>query len=174
MATGVLNNTRQLQILSRLLLERKKEDYGSRTFMWTDQMRGEAMEKTEFSGFRNRLGKTQKQLAGLLGMSIKAIHSYEQGRRKIPSHIERNLIFLVINQRKTQNQLAPCWDQKDCQQREECPAWEFQSGHLCWYLCGTLCGGTSESTYKEKIDICRSCNIFNNLLFSESHTSIKA
>ena len=65
------------------------------------------MEKTEFSGFRIRLGKTQKQLAGLLGMSIKAIRSYEQGRRKIPSHIERNLIFLVINQRKTQNQLAP-------------------------------------------------------------------
>jgi len=131
------------------------------------------MEKAEFSQFRKKLGKTQKQLAGLLGMSLKAIHSYEQGWRTIPTHIERHLIFLLFNQRKTSNQLVPCWEQKDCQQKEECSAWEFQSGHLCWYMCGTLCGGISESTYKKKLDICRSCNIFNNLLCGESHTSIK-
>jgi len=122
------------------------------------------MEKAQFSQFRKKLGKTQKQLAGLLGMSLKTIHSYEQGWRAVPTHIERNLMFLVINQRKANNQLVPCWDQKDCQQKEECSAWEFQSGHICWYLCGTLCGGTRAPTYKEKLEICRSCDIFSSLL----------
>ena len=121
------------------------------------------MEKAEFSQYRKKMGKTQKQLAGLLGMSLKAVHSYEQGLRAVPTHIERHLMFLLFNQRKADNQLVPCWDQKDCQQKEECSAWEFQSGHLCWYMCGTLCGGTSESTYQEKLDVCRSCNIFKSL-----------
>lgn len=122
------------------------------------------MEKVEFKLLRKRLGKTQKKLAGLLGVSLKTIHSYEQGWRSIPTSIERYLLFLIINQRKAGNQLVPCWNQKDCQQKEECSAWEFQSGHLCWYLYDTLCERTSESTtYKEKLDICRCCNIFRSL-----------
>lgn len=125
------------------------------------------MEKTEFSQFRKKLGKTQQQLASLLGVSSKAIQSYEQGWRAVPTHVERYFIFLVINQRREDKQLEPCWDQKDCRQKEECSAWEFQSGHLCWYLCGTLCKGTSVSTCKDKLDYCRSCDIFNNLLFGE-------
>jgi hypothetical protein len=35
------------------------------------------------------LGKTQKQMARLLGISIRTIQSYEQGLRKIPVHTER-------------------------------------------------------------------------------------
>lgn len=122
------------------------------------------MEKAEFSKIRKKLGKTQKQLAALLGMSLKTIHSYEQGWRSIPAHIERQLFFLLINQRQRHNQLAPCWEQKECDQKEDCPAWEFQSGHLCWFLCGTLCECTSESTYREKVNVCRSCNIFQSLI----------
>lgn len=121
------------------------------------------MKKVEFKRFRKRLGKTHKQLATLLGVSLKAIHSYEQGWRSIPTRIERELLFLVINQRKAGNQLVPCWDQKNCQQKDDCSAWEFQSGHLCWYLYSTLCEGTSELPYKEKLKVCRSCNIFNSL-----------
>jgi len=122
------------------------------------------MEKAEFSKIRKKLGKTQKQLAALLGMSLKTIHSYEQGWRSIPAHIERQLFFLLINQRQRDNQLEPCWEQKECDQKEDCPAWEFQSGHLCWFLCGTLCECTSESTYREKINVCRSCTIFQSLI----------
>ena len=70
------------------------------------------VEKAEFSSIRKKLGKTQKQLAALLGMSLKTIHSYEQGWRSIPAHIERQLFFLLINQRKNKNELIPCWEQK--------------------------------------------------------------
>ena len=60
--------------------------------------------KEEFSLARKKLGKTQKQLSELLGMSLKTIHSYEQGWRTIPNHIEKHIYFLLINQRGRKRQ----------------------------------------------------------------------
>ena len=125
---------------------------------------GEDMDKDEFNKYRKKLGKTQKQLAELLGMSLKTIHSYEQGWRTIPPHIERQLFFLVINQRQQHKQLTPCWEKKECLHKASCPAWEFQSGHLCWFLCGTLCECASDANSRDKLTICRSCSIFTALL----------
>ncbi|MFH1488783.1 MAG: hypothetical protein ABII06_07765 [Pseudomonadota bacterium] len=42
------------------------------------------MTKKEFSIIRGHLGKTQAQMAHLLGVSLKAIQSFEQGFRKVP------------------------------------------------------------------------------------------
>jgi DNA-binding CsgD family transcriptional regulator len=120
--------------------------------------------KEEFSLSRKKLGKTQKQLAELLGMSLKTIHSYEQGWRTIPGHIERQIFFLLINQRGRSDSLIPCWEKKQCEIKEQCPAWEFQSGHLCWFLNGTLCDCTQTLTQKEKLEICKDCRIFTDLL----------
>jgi hypothetical protein len=120
--------------------------------------------KEEFSLSRKKLGKTQKKLAELLGMSLKTIHSYEQGWRTIPTHIERHIYFLLINQRGRENSLTPCWEQKTCTVKEQCPAWEFQSGHLCWFLSGTLCECTLDVSQRDKLEICKSCDIFTNLL----------
>jgi len=122
------------------------------------------LEKKEFAQARKNLGKTQKVLASLLGVSLKTIHSYEQGWRSIPSHIERQLFFLLANQRSREKMIIPCWEVKQCNLKEECPAWEFQSGHLCWFLCGTLCDCGEYGTCKEKIEICRSCEILKSLL----------
>lgn len=122
------------------------------------------MEKKEFAQARKNLGKTQKVLAQLLGVSLKTIHSYEQGWRTIPSHIERQLFFLLANQRGRKKPITPCWEVKQCDRKETCPAWEFQSGHLCWFLCGTLCNCGEYTTCKEKIKICRSCEILKSLL----------
>jgi DNA-binding XRE family transcriptional regulator len=52
------------------------------------------MDKSEFKFFRKKLNKTQKQMAELLGTSLKAIHSYEQGWRTVPVHVERQVYFL--------------------------------------------------------------------------------
>ena len=43
----------------------------------------------EFTALRKRFDKTQKQMSQLLGVSIKAVHSYEQGWRSIPDHVEK-------------------------------------------------------------------------------------
>ncbi len=37
------------------------------------------MDKNEFYWFRKKLQKTQKDMAQLLGTSLKAVESYEQG-----------------------------------------------------------------------------------------------
>ena len=49
------------------------------------------MEKKIFTQMRKHLGKTQKELAELLGVSVKSVSSYEQGWRNIPPHVERQL-----------------------------------------------------------------------------------
>lgn len=97
-------------------------------------------------------------------MSLKTIHSYEQGWRTIPAHIERHIFFMLINQRGRQDSLTPCWEKKFCEVKENCPAWEFQSGHLCWFLSGTLCDCTQDISQKEKLKICKSCPIFTDLM----------
>ena len=121
------------------------------------------MDSREFQYFRKELDKTQKQMAVLLTSSVKAIQSYEQGWRKIPAHAERQMLFLISlnNPKKTE----PCWSIKKCslKQKKSCPAWEFQVGHLCWFLNGTVCEGEVKISWGEKISFCRTCEVFNSI-----------
>ncbi len=123
------------------------------------------MTSNEFSSYRKKIGKTQKTLAGLLSVSIKAIQSYEQGWRTVPLHIERKFFFLLVNQRKDETaKRKDCWNLKKCTCKKECPAWEFQAGHLCWFLNGTLCSCTAGYEGKEKMEICRHCEVLTSQL----------
>ena len=72
------------------------------------------MESKEFAELRKKLNKTQKELAILLGVSLKAIGSYEQGWRTIPNHIERQLLYLVCQVRQKKSSIKNCWDILDC------------------------------------------------------------
>lgn len=123
------------------------------------------MDNNIFSKARSKLGKTQRELAELLGVSLKAVQSYEQGWRSVPLHVERQMYFLLIYQRKNKKKLLlNCWNQKNCPYKEQCPAWEFQAGHLCWFLSGTMCECTAEKNWKNKIEICRKCEILSSLI----------
>lgn len=124
------------------------------------------MDNKEFARLRKKLDKTQKQMAQLLGVSIKAVHSYEQGWRSIPVHAERQMLFLVSNMRGSSKVNKPCWVIKKCpsKKKKECPAWEFKSGKLCWFINGTICDGIVYKDWKEKMKSCRSCEVFANVL----------
>lgn len=123
------------------------------------------MDQETFANLRAKLGKTQKSLAGLLGVSLKAVQSYEQGWRSIPVHIERQLYFLTVNQRNDGlGKRRDCWVAKKCEHKKDCPAWEFQAGHLCWFLSGTLCECTAAQSWKEKMTVCRDCEVLTSLL----------
>jgi len=124
------------------------------------------MTKAEFKKYRKRLDKTQKQMAELLGTSLKAIHSYEQGWRTVPAHVERQIFFLVSRLELKGKRPKPCWLVKKCSlaQKNRCPAWEFSSGDLCWFINGTHCDGMSLKNWKEKMKICRSCEVFRSIL----------
>ncbi|MBW1890312.1 MAG: transcriptional regulator [Deltaproteobacteria bacterium] len=124
------------------------------------------MDNKEFAWFRKNLQKTQKQMAQLLGTSLKAIHSYEQGWRRIPPGVERQMFFLVANKRGNNKPKKSCWTIKNCppRQREKCPAWEFQSGKMCWFVSGTICSGEVQESWEEKMKTCRSCDVLKAVI----------
>ena len=126
----------------------------------------EPMTSTEFLESRKKLNKTQKQLAELLGVSIKAVHSYEQQWRTIPAHVERQIFFLLASIRGDDKRQKPCWVIKGCppSRRNKCPAWEYQAGKLCWFINGTICECQVKKTWKDKMQICRKCEVLSTLL----------
>ena len=105
-------------------------------------------------------------MSQLLGTSIKAIHSYEQGWRSIPVHVERQMLFLVTRMNCKTNSSSPCWKRIDCPQerRQRCPAWEYQTGDLCWFINGTICEGYVNESWKEKMKNCRACEVLKSQL----------
>jgi hypothetical protein len=124
------------------------------------------MNATEFQLIRRELLKTQKQMSELLGISLKAVQSFEQGWRIIPPYVERQAFFLLALKMETQGRLAPCWEVRRCPPRirEVCPAWEFNGGHLCWFINGTVCRGMPRGRWSEKMVLCRKCEVFVSLM----------
>ena len=123
------------------------------------------MDSKEFRYFRKKLEKTQLQMAQLLGVSLKAVHSYEQGWRSVPSYVERQVFFLVSKFQKNMGNKNPCWVIKNCppEKKKQCPAWEFNAGDLCWFINGTICDGTTQKKWGEKMKFCRSCAMLKSL-----------
>jgi hypothetical protein len=122
------------------------------------------MNRREFQTSRQRLGKTQKKLSELLGTSLKAIQSFEQGWRRVPVHIERQILFLIALQQGKTKGVRPCWDIRNCPKEicRGCPAWEFNAGHLCWFINGTICEGKPRLSWSSKMKACRRCVVFTN------------
>ena len=124
------------------------------------------MDSREFAHLRKSLNKTQKDIATLLGASLKAVHSYEQGWRTIPVHVERQMLFLYLRRREASQKPNVCWKIKRCptDHRSRCPAWEFRAGTLCWFISGTICEGSVHRHWREKIAKCRDCEVLAPLL----------
>lgn len=123
------------------------------------------MRKGEFSNIRRQLGKTQSQMAQLLGTSVKAVQSFEQGWRRIPAHVERQTLFLLAHQLPRNKKHGRCWVALECpaDTKKACPAWEFKVGHLCWFINGTICQGEVQPTWQKKMRICRKCEVFHSM-----------
>jgi DNA-binding XRE family transcriptional regulator len=122
------------------------------------------VESKDFAFIRKKMRKTQRQMANLLGSSLKAVQSYEQGWRTIPVHVERQILFLIsrfIGKKTTK----PCWDTKNCppELRKKCPAREFKAGDLCWFVGGTICDGKVQKDWNEKMKMCRSCEVLSSM-----------
>jgi hypothetical protein len=124
------------------------------------------MDKKEFIEARQFLGKTQVQLAQLLGVSRKAIQSFEQGWRNIPVHTERQLLFLLFQKKSVGGRKRACWVIRKCpiETRRNCPAWEFKLGYICWFVNGTICHGEVQQNWQKKMNLCRQCEVFKPLL----------
>jgi DNA-binding XRE family transcriptional regulator len=127
------------------------------------------MESSEFVALRKKLNKTQKQMAQLLGKSVKAVHSYEQGWRSIPPDVERQMLFLLSRAYDGSQKRKPCWTVMKCppQRKKQCPAWEFKAGKECWFISGTICEGKARKTWEEKVKVCRNCEVLIPLITAD-------
>lgn len=125
------------------------------------------MQAEEFIGIRKQLSKTQQEMAHLLGGSVKAVRSYEQGWRRIPAHAQRQILFLLYLKADPHAAGAlPCWEIIGCPDilKLNCPAWEFNAGRFCWFINGTICSGRVHLSWTEKIQLCKQCKAFPAIL----------
>jgi DNA-binding XRE family transcriptional regulator len=124
------------------------------------------MKRIQFKAIRQHLEKTQNQMAQILGVSPKAIQSFEQGWRNIPMHIERQVLLILALKSRASKKTKPCWLTRRCpaEDRQNCPAWQFDAGNLCWFINGTICEGTAQKSWEEKMKICRDCEVYQSML----------
>jgi len=124
------------------------------------------MDNRGFTRIRQSLGKTQGELARLLCVSRRAIQSFEQGWREIPAGAERQLLFLLSLKGSSDDRGDCCWEILDCpaEWRENCAAWEYGGGSVCWFVNGTFCQGEFQEKWGEKIHLCRRCEVFQAML----------
>jgi DNA-binding XRE family transcriptional regulator len=118
-------------------------------------------------GIRKALGKNQGEFAALLGMSKRAVQSYEQGWRPVPDHIVKCAALLVfLKWRKAHRKQAACWDILKCPAavRSRCRVYEFAAGDLCWLLIGCRCEVKAKRARRDPLAGCRECEVMQQWL----------
>lgn len=59
-----------------------------------------------------------------------------------------------------------CWEALNCDKKEQCPAYP-NFGKTCFSVEGTLCRGTKQGKYLDKVNECREKCPFYKQLFSK-------
>ena len=116
---------------------------------------------------RAEMGLSQSELAGLVGISSRAIQSYEQAWRQPSELVERMLLLLVVAHRNgARLSQCRCWEQTECSPgvRKRCIAYVARQGHLCWFLTGTTCKGQRQESWSDKLRLCLECGFLQALL----------
>lgn len=116
---------------------------------------------------RAEMGLSQSELAGLVGIGIRAIQSYEQEWRQPSEMVERMLLLLLVAYRNgAEFSRTRCWEQKECSPnvRERCIAYLTRQGHLCWFLTGTMCERGRRKSWSNKLEMCIGCSFMQSLL----------
>lgn len=126
---------------------------------------------------RGEFGATQAQLAMAMGTSVKAIQSYEQGWRNVPTRALLQLLVLLAIRRRRQVDAAPCWDILRCtpEMQKGCPSFTFGDGQFCWLVCAG--GGKCRCASRRRVrrtrgDLlpCMQCDVVRRLLRSQPAT----
>ena len=133
-----------------------------------DLARDRRMSGPEFARLRASLRKSQREFAELLGLSLKAVESYEQGWRNVPAHVERLLYFLLFKLNEDEIEAEdPCWKSTGCPEdvRSKCVAYVAKEGRFCWFFTGRLCASTKPGADEAAEDRgCYACAVFTRML----------
>jgi len=91
--------------------------------------------------------------------------SFDEKIDKIQRYLPKGLTEKILSQKnKIVKNHKPCWQIKKCSadRRKNCPAWEFKTGDLCWFISGTVCEGSVHDNWQEKMHVCRTCKVFKS------------
>jgi len=118
---------------------------------------------------RDALGWTQAEAAHFLGISKKAVESYEQGWRNPPQNICKQMLTLLAIQRGYPDGYKRCWEVMRCSPavRDECFCARKMDGHFCWLTCQANKHQCIEGRF-EKLSCCLHCPVVQNLLHAET------
>ncbi|MEI6499449.1 MAG: helix-turn-helix domain-containing protein [Armatimonadota bacterium] len=126
-------------------------------------------DRLDLKAIRQELGLSQAQFARLVGFSVRAVQSCEQGWRKPGAALERAALLLLMAQRNPEGLSdLRCWEVMTCppERRQECITYRTRQGHLCWFLNGTLCTNEKLQDWENKRPICQACPVFQMLMTS--------
>ena len=59
--------------------------------------------------------------------------------------------------------VSMCWKHMKCAREQQCPA-HPEYGRACFAVTGTLCRGEDLGSYRKKIDRCRTCSFYEELM----------
>ena len=112
---------------------------------------------------RKKVGMTQAKLSQALGVSIRAIQSYEQGWRDVPTHIMVQLLVLAAAY-YTKGDRRKCWEIMRCslESMEKCPCCKTD-GMLCWLVTGRQ-SAPCEKDDTNGISACLKCPVVQEIL----------
>ncbi len=122
------------------------------------------LESERMKKIRAKVGMTQAEVAQALGVSIRAIQSYEQGWREVPTHIMVQMLVLAAAHHTLPDERRSCWDITGCppERQAKCPC-RRTDGRLCWLVSGRLCSGPSTSGAHD-IQGCMNCPVIQHIL----------
>jgi hypothetical protein len=111
---------------------------------------------------RKLLDVSQSRLAECMGVSSKAIQSYEQGWRMVPNRIFSQLFILLTEFKNSTQGIHTCWEQKGCTPNG-CPSCQSGTGCCCWMLAADRCPMMNSDEKNPDADFV-SCPVFARLL----------
>jgi DNA-binding transcriptional regulator YiaG len=114
---------------------------------------------------RGILERTQAELANALGVSEKAVQSYEQGWRDVPVRVMIQLLVLLALYRRHTMDDVPCWEIRKCDpaQRERCASFTVGRGQFCWFVGSKECRPPSSGD-SDPVLPCMECPVVRRLL----------
>lgn len=120
---------------------------------------------TSVKQIRTIMDRTQAEVASALGVSHKAIQSYEQGWRDVPIRVMiQLLVLLALHQKRTLDDV-PCWEIRNCApgKREKCTSFTVGRGQFCWFVGSANCRPTSRKNTGPILP-CMKCPVVKRLL----------
>jgi DNA-binding transcriptional regulator YiaG len=124
---------------------------------------------TTIKRIRGILGRTQAELAKAMGLSVKAVQSYEQGWRDVPARVMIQLLILLALFRRHTMGDVPCWETRKCNpaHRSRCASFTMGQGQFCWFVGSEHCL-PSRTKRSGPFLPCMGCPVIKRLLGGKS------